>query len=268
MNLAQSGIPLLGMGTWGMGGKFERDDGNFDESVAALRYGLSLGLNLIDVAEIYGEGLSEEIVGKAIVEVAREDVYVVSKVWKTNLRHSDVLEAAEASLKRLNTDYIDLYLIHWPNDEISLEETMKALESLLEQRKIRAIGLSNFSTELMSEAQSYLKHAKIAANQIEYNLGARAAESDIIPYCKQNDIRVIAYRPFAKGSLAISSSKIQDELAKKYKKTPNQIALNWLISQGISAIPKSSDHGHLKENAGALGWHLSIEDVELLRSAT
>lgn len=268
MNLAQGSIPLLGMGTWGMGGKFERDPINTDESVKALRYGLSLGINCIDVAERYGEGLTEEIVGEAISQVNRADVYVISKVWKTNLRYNDVLKAADGSLKRLKSDYIDLYLIHWPNKEIPIKETMEAMEYLLEQKKIRAIGLSNFSTELMKEAQSHLEHAKIAANQIEYNLGARAAESNIIPYCKQNDIRVIAYRPLAKGTLASSSSQIQDGLAKKYNKTPNQIALNWLISQGITAIPKSSDRGHLKENAGALGWQLDTKDVELLRSAT
>jgi diketogulonate reductase-like aldo/keto reductase len=168
-------------------------------------------------------------------------------------------------LKRLKTDYIDLYLIHWPNEAIPIKETMEAMEYLLEQKKIRAIGLSNFSVPLMKEAQHYLKNTTIAANQIEYNLGAQSAEADIIPYCKENNIRVIAYRPFAKGVLAQNSSSLQSELAKKYHKTPNQIALNWLTTQGITAIPKSSDHNHLKENAEAIGWQISKEDVELLR---
>ncbi len=260
-------IPLLGMGTWGMGGKFERDASNFDESVLALRYGLSLGINLIDVAEIYGEGLSEEIVGKAIESCEREDVYVISKVWKANLHYDDVLKAAEGSLQRLGTDHIDLYLIHWPNEEIPLKETIAAMEVLLAQKKIRAIGLSNFLVPQIKEAQSYLTNATIAANQIEYNLGAQSADLDIIPYCRDNDIRVIGYRPFAKGILASNASVLQNELAKKYNKTPNQIALNWLIAQGITAIPKASSHEHLKENAGALGWQLSEADVELLRSS-
>jgi diketogulonate reductase-like aldo/keto reductase len=268
MNLAQGGIPLLGMGTWGMGGKFERDPSNIDASIEALRYGMSIGINLIDVAELYGEGLTEEIVGEAIADTKREDVAVISKVWKTNLHYDDVLNAADGSLKRLKTDYIDLYLIHWPNEAIPIKETMEAMEYLLDQKKIRAIGLSNFSVPLMKEAERYLKNTAIAANQVEYNLGARAAEADIIPYCKENNIRVIAYRPFAKGTLIQNSSSVQNELTKKYNKTPNQIALNWLISQGITAIPKSSDHGHLKENAGALGWQLDTKDVELLRSAT
>lgn len=261
-------IPLLGMGTWGMGGKFERDESNIDASINALRHGLSLGMNLIDVAEIYGEGLTEEIVGKAIEETNREDVYVISKVWKTNLHHDDVLHALEGSLKRLKTDYIDLYLVHWPNEEIPLSETMSAMELLLTQKKIRAIGVSNFSVAQMEEAQSYLKNAKLAANQIEYNLGNQIAGADIIPYCFLHDIRVIGYRPFAKGALAGKVGDVQQSLAEKYNKTPNQIALNWIMSQNITAIPKSSTIAHLSENAGALGWKLSDTDVAMLRTAT
>ena len=254
------------MGTWGMGGKYERDESNIDTSIEALRYGISLGINLVDVAELYGEGLTEEIVGKAIEATKRENVYIVSKVWKTNLHHDDVLKAIEASLARLKTDYIDLYLVHWPNPEIPLKETMQAMELLLEQKKIRAIGVSNFDIPLLKEAQGYLKHATIAANQIEYNLGVQAADADIIPYCRENSINVMAYRPFAKGALTRSANETQIKLAEKYHKTPNQIALNWIIAQGITAIPMSADHDHLKENAGALGWNMRAEDIASLKS--
>ena len=268
MSMSPKPIPLLGMGTWGMGGKFERDPSNIDASIAALQYGFELGITLVDVAEIYGAGLSEEIVGKAIAGRQREDIFIISKVWKTNLDHAGVLKAAEKSLARLETDYIDLYLVHWPNEEVPLQETMAAMEYLYSKKMIRAIGVSNFSSALMKEAQGYLTSAKLAANQIEYNLKERAAEKEIIPYAKDNDVHIIAYRPFARGILTEAGNTVVEMLAKKYNKTQNQITLNWLTTQNMTAIPKSSSHEHIKENAGALGWRLSKEDVELLRSAT
>ncbi|HUD02672.1 MAG TPA: aldo/keto reductase [Candidatus Paceibacterota bacterium] len=258
--------PYLGMGTWGMGGTYERDPNNSDASVEALRVGLSLGLKIIDVAELYGAGLSEEIVGRAI-KGQRGDVYVMSKVWKTNLHYDDVLRAAEGSLKRLDTDHIDLYLVHWPNHEIPLSETMRAMERLADDKIISAIGVSNFPSQLMEEAQSYLTHTKIIANEFEYNLLTREAENDIIPYCRAHDIDIIAYRPLAKGALAKQTHTILADLAKKYAKTPNQIALNWILSQDMVAIPKSGNPLHIKENAGCLGWELAKEDIERLRHA-
>ncbi|MCR4276196.1 MAG: aldo/keto reductase [Candidatus Parcubacteria bacterium] len=258
--------PYLGMGTWGMGGTWERNPDNIDVSIEALRFGLSLGLKIIDVAELYGGGLSEEIVGRAIAG-RREEAYLISKVWKTNLRYDDVLRAAHGSLKRLNTDYLDLYLVHWPSEEMPLSETMRAMEHLVDENLVRAIGVSNFSPQLMEEAQSYLKHTAIIAHEFEYNLLTREAEHEVIPYCRAHDIDLIAYRPFAKGALTQHTNVLLEELAKKYDKTPNQIALNWIISQDIVAIPKSSSEAHIKENADALGWELSPQDIERLRSA-
>ncbi len=254
------------MGTWGMGGKYERDESNISESIDALRHGLSLGLRLIDVAELYGEGLTEEIVGHAIEREKREDVYIISKVWKTHLQYDDVLKSADESLRRLKTDYIDLYLVHWPNPEIPLEETMRAMEQLVENKKVRAIGVSNFDIPLLMEATNYLKKTTLVANQIEYNLLHQEAGGEIIPFCKKNNIHVMAHRPFAKGALATDTTEKQGELARKYQRTPNQIALNWIMSQHITAIPMSGNHKHLEENAGALGWQMSQEDVELLRT--
>lgn len=258
--------PYLGMGTWGMGGKYERDTSNVDESVDALRFGLSIGLKIIDVAEIYGEGLAEEIVGQAI-RGKRADAYVISKVWKTNLRHDDVLRAAEGSLKRLDTDYIDLYLVHWPSEEgVPLEETMSAMERLVDEKLVRAIGVSNFSSAQMREAQNHLKNTKIVADQFEYNLAVRDAEVDTIPYCRENDIDIIAYRPLGKGALARSHDTLVDELAAKYSKTSSQILLNWILSQDMIAIPKASNQAHIRENAGALGWRMADEDIERLHN--
>ena len=250
----------MGMGTWGMGGKYEKDPSNVDESVKILRAGLNMGIKLIDVAELYGQGLTEEIVGEAIAGRAREDIFNISKVWKSNLRYDDVLKAMRGSLERLKTDYVDLYLIHWPSEEIPLDETMRAMERLAGEGLARNIGVSNFSVELLKEAQSHLKRVKIAANQIEYSLTERSAEKEIIPYCQKNGIKVVAYRPLARGSLAGSQNKALETLALKYNKTPVQVALNWIISKGIVVIPKSGSVAHLRENQGALGWSLDEAD--------
>jgi len=258
-------IPLLGMGTWGMGGKYERDASNVEESIFILQQGLDLGIRLIDTAELYGEGLTEEIVGQAIKGYKREDIFLITKVWKTHLHYHDVLEAAEKSISRLQTDYIDLYLIHQPNEAVSLGETMQALEELVSLKKVRFIGVSNFHVPLIKEAQSYLRKTKLFANQIEYSFLERSAEKEIIPFCKKNGIKIIAHRPLAKGRMAIEQKGRLDILSKKYQKTPIQIALNWLVSQDIAVIPKTSNAKHLKEICGAVGWRLEENDIELLR---
>lgn len=260
-------LPQLGMGTWGMGGKFKRDPSNADESVELLRYGFDLGFRLVDVAERYGEGLTEEIVGRALAGRDREEVFVISKVWKDHLRHDDVLRAAEGSLRRLGTDYIDLYLVHWPNPEVSLAETMRALEKLRERGVIRHIGVSNFDVPLLEEARSLLPNAPLSANEAEYNLAVRGAEKDAIPYCKAHGIQFIAYRPLAKGAFLSKKNAAFDALARTYGRTPAQIALNWIIRQGITAIPKAGSREHLLENWGAQGFELSKEDARILSSS-
>jgi diketogulonate reductase-like aldo/keto reductase len=254
------------MGTWGMGGRYERDASTTLASIEALQAGLSLGLKIIDTAELYGEGLTEEIVGRAI-QGKRDEVYLITKVWKEHLHYDAVLRAAEGSLTRLGTDRIDLYLVHWPSEDVPLEETMQAMEKLVEDGMVGAIGVSNFSPALMEEAQSHLKHTKLAASQFEYNILTREPERDVIPYCRAHDMDIIAHRPFAKGVVAGNANALLTQLATAYGKTPNQVALNWILSQGIVAIPKSSNPQHLKENVGALGWELSAADIERLRSA-
>ncbi len=259
-------LPLLGMGTWGMGGRFERESATRRESIDALRYGLERGIRLIDVAEIYGAGLSEEIVGEAVKGFPREEVFIISKVWKEHLHYDAVLRAAQASLKRLGTDYLDLYLVHWPNPAVPLQETMKALAKLVKEGLEREIGVSNFDVSLMREAQTHLSRARLFANEIEYNLAARAAEKEVIPYCRAQGIRVIAYRPLAKGAIPNTANALLAELAERYGKTPAQVALNWIMEQGITAIPKAGTREHIRENAGALGWRLSMEDMTLLKA--
>lgn len=258
-------LPKLGMGTWGMGGKFERDDSNVEESIGALRYGLDLGINLIDTAEIYGLGLTEEIVGEAISGYKREELFITTKVWKMNLSHASVLRAATGSLERLKTEYIDLYLIHWPNPDIPLAETMRALEELTKENIVKHVGVSNFSIELLQEAQSHLQTAPILANQIEYNLNNRGQE-ETVKFCQDNDIRVIAYRPLAKGLIEKKYQSTLASLSEKYDKTPRQIMLNWLMARNIVPIPKAMNFEHIDENYGALGWRLEEADVELLKN--
>ncbi len=257
-------LPPLGLGTWGMGGKFERDDSNVDASIAAIRYAVSRGITLFDTAELYGEGLTESIMGEAFSEVPRSTLFLVSKVWKTNLRYNDVLKSVRESCKRLRTDYLDLYLMHYPNPAIPLTETMRALEELVQEKIVRAIGASNFDAPLLKEAVSCLKNTKIAVNQIEYNLTARQAEKEMIPYCRTNDIKVMAYRPLARGELGVAQNENVNALAKKHGKTPAQIALSWLMGQETIPIPKAMEPRHIDEIAACLTWRLPPDDIRLL----
>ena len=252
------------MGTWGMGGKYEEDESNIEESIEALKFGLQLGYRLIDTAELYGQGLTEKIVAQAIKDYKREEIFLVSKVWKTNLNFENLVQSAQKSLERLETNYLDLYLVHWPNEGVSLFETMSGLEYLIKEGKVRNIGVSNFSVALLEEAQRYLKITKLFANQIEFNLANRQAEKCVIPYCQSRGINLIAYCPLLKGNLNWQEAPVFAKLSEKYQKTSIQIVLNWIISQGLTPIPKASRSEHLKENFGAIGWKLAAEDIDLI----
>lgn len=257
------------MGTWGMGGKYERDENNLEASIKSLRFGLEIGYHLIDTAELYGRGLAEEIVGQAIKPFKREEIFIISKVWLDNLAYDAVINSAKKSLARLRTDYIDLYLIHWskenrPKKGVPLEETVRAMEYLADQKLIKYVGVSNADINTLVQVQKMLKHTKLAANQIEYNLYDKSASRDIAPYCRQHGIKLIAYRPLAKGNLDWTKDQVICGLSKKYKKTPVQIVLNWLICLDLSPIPKAGLKDHLLENYGVLGWKLSDQDIDLI----
>ncbi len=267
-------IPALGLGTWGIGGKIEPDYSEDEKSIESIKKAVKLGYTLIDTAEMYGAGHTEELISEAIREFDRSKLFIVSKVFKTNLKFDDLINSAKQSLKRLKIDYIDLYLIHAPNPEIPIDETMRAMDFLVEKKLVRFIGVSNFTLELLKEAQSLTKN-KIVVNQIEYSLltrnvgqysNNRNMEAETIPYCQENGIIVMAERPIERGIL-LKSHPVMDNLSKKYNKTKAQIAINWLISKrNIVAIPKSTNIDHLKENMGSVGWKLTEEDVELLDS--
>jgi len=269
--LGDTDIPVLGLGTWEIGGGMSSDTSKDDESVAAVRGAIELGYTHIDTAEMYGAGHSEKLIGIAIKDFNRDSLFITTKVLPEHLRYKDLIKAAEGSLKRLRADYIDLYLIHVPNPKIPIKESMQAMDTLVKQQKIRFIGVSNFSKEQLKEAQNYTEN-KIVNNQIEYNLLTRHSgaynvniESEIVPYCQENDIIITAWKPLVKGILFREKNRLLEEISKKYNKTIGQIAINWLISKkNIITIPKSTNVDHLKENMGALGWKLDEEDMTRL----
>lgn len=258
-------IPVLGQGTWRMGGVDTPDTANDDADIAAIRRGIATGLCHIDTAEMYAGGHAEELVGIAMKGqgIRRADYFLTDKVWKTHLRYDDVLRAAEASLKRLGTDYIDLYLIHQVNPDVPEEETIRAMNRLKREGVIRHIGVSNFSEERLKRAQA-ASDAPIVANQLHYNLRIREIEQcGLLDYCRSQDIMVIAWRPLRGLDLALP---LIVTLAEKYGKTPSQIALNWLLCQeNVVTITKAANPLHLAENMGALGWALEKEDAKRLR---
>ena len=247
-----------------------RRQGGRAEKTAALRKGLELGINLIDTAEIYQ---TEGIVAEAIKDHERENLFLSTKVLLTHLRYQSVLKAAENSLKRLKCSYIDLYQIHMPNRMVPIEETMRAMEKLVEDGKIRHIGVSNFSLEQMKKAEEALSKNKLVSNQVEYSLKVRSVENDLLLYCEQKRIAILAYRPIAHGSLASPKGqlkRVMDEISQKYGgKTPAQIALNWLMGKSgmVFPIPRASRPERVIENAGSVGWRLEAEDVKKLEEA-
>jgi diketogulonate reductase-like aldo/keto reductase len=266
-------VPVLGVGTWKIGGQLEKDTIRDEQETTAIETAIRMGMTHIDTAERYGDGHAEELVGEAIKGSERRTLFITTKVESQNLRYEDVISAMRGSLERLGTSYVDLYLIHFPSKEIPIKETMQAMDFLVDNGLSRFIGVSNFPVERMKEAQKHSRH-KIVANQIEYNLVTRnrgkftnEMESTIIPYCRRNNITIIAFSPLAEGKLGKPGLRVLDVLAQKYGKTQAQIALNWLISQpGILTIPKAAKVEHVQENIGALGWRLTEEDTRKLDS--
>jgi diketogulonate reductase-like aldo/keto reductase len=251
-SLGKTGVKIseVGQGTWA-----------YRSGVEPLRAGISGGATHVDTAEMYG---TEPIVGEAIAKI-RDQVFLATKVSPSHLRYADVLRAAEGSLNRLNTKMIDLYMVHWPNPRVPIKETMRAMEELVTQEKVRYIGVSNFSVEDMKDAQDALSSQEIVSNQVEYNLQNRDAEREVIPYCKSQKITVVAYSPLSRGYISRRRDEVLDRLAEKYGKTRAQIALNFLTrEENVIAIPKADRIEHVKENCEASGWRLSEEDLRLI----
>lgn len=246
-------FPEVGLGTW-----------NYRGGIEPLRRGIALGACLIDTAESYG---TEEIVGEA-VNGRRQAVFLATKASPRHFRHQDLLRAADQSLRRLRTDYIDLYQLHWPNYAVPIEETMAAMERLVEVGKIRFIGVSNFSSSELREAQAALSKNRIASNQVRYSLVDRTIERSVLPYCKQNKISVIAFSPLATGLPNIKKRdprNVLGEMSKQVDRTEAQVGLNWCLRhESVIVIPKAASMNHVTENCGASGWRLSPEQISLL----
>jgi len=300
IELGKSGIKVSrpGLGAWQAGGKQWGDDVRDKDCIAVIVKAHELGINLVDTAEVYGNGHSEEVVGKALRQVGRDEMIVATKVAGSHLGYDQVLKACDGSLKRLGIDVIDLYQIHWPSawDQVPLSETMKALEKLRRDGKIRAIGVSNFSIRDMKEARDSLASADIVSNQVQYSMIHREIEKEVLPYCQQEGITVLAWAPLAEGALTGKYSKskapkdavrddhpffrpenieainsivaLLNEVGTSHRKTAPQVALNWLLTKdNVLPIPGAKNPKQAEENAGAAGWSLAAKEISRLDRA-
>ena len=250
-------VPRIGQGTWYMG----EDAGQRQAEVRALRAGLDMGMTLIDTAEMYAEGGAEEVVGQAIRE-RRDEVYLVSKVYPHNASAKGVQAACERSLRRLGTETIDLYLLHW-RGQYPLSETVEAFERLREQGKILRWGVSNFDVDDLTE----LDAPACATNQVLYNPEARAIDYDLLPWQAQHSMPLMAYCPIGQGGALLHNATLQ-RIADKHSATPAQVALAWALRHpGVIAIPKAVNLDHLKQNAAADSVRLDEEDLAQIDAA-
>ena len=253
-------VVSLGQGTWGMGDSA----GQRQQEIAALRLGLELGMTLIDTAEMYADGIAEEIVGEAFAG-HRDEIFVVSKVLPENATRRGTIAACERSLKRLKTDRIDLYLLHW-RGRPPLTETLEAFTALVKDGKIRHWGVSNFDTSDMKELWGLSGGTNVAANQALYNLSRRGIEYDLMPACRKQRVPVMAYSPIEQGRLLRHS--VLKEIAARHSATPAQVALAWLLRQdGTIVIPKAGTTAHVRENRAATEVKLTQADLAALDRA-
>ncbi|HEY1411260.1 MAG TPA: aldo/keto reductase [Rhodopila sp.] len=249
-------VPALGQGTWYMGER--RADAT--KEADALRLGVDLGMTLIDTAEMYASGGAEEVVAQAVAGI-RDRVFIVSKVLPQNATRSGVLAACERSLKRLRTDCIDLYLLHWRGGH-PLAETVAAFEALRAAGKIRYWGVSNLDTDDMKELVGVPGGNGCAADQVLYHPDSRGIEFDLLPWCSQHRVPVMAYSPLGHHVRKLLGSSALQEVARRHGATPAQIAIAWGMRSGtVISIPKAADAAHVRENAGAADLTLTAEDL-------
>jgi diketogulonate reductase-like aldo/keto reductase len=259
-------VPKIGFGMWNIGGGSTADPSLDSASLTAIRAALDTGYIHFDTAEIYADGHSEELLGSAVREakVARETLFITTKVSPDHLQYDQVLRACENSLRRLQMDYVDLYLIHWPpRPGMKLTEAFRALNQLVREGKIKHLGVSNFKLKLLKEAQS-LSETPILTNQVPYRLPDKTyVENGVLEYCQKNDILVTAYSPVKFRNLSVNETL--RAIAEAHSVTPYQIALAWLVVQSrVITIPMSRDPQHIRENFAAAEIELSKEEVETL----
>lgn len=262
---SERAMPVLGQGTWRIG----EDRSRREQEVAALRLGLDLGMNLIDTAEMYAEGGAEEVVGEVIAG-RRDKVCIVSKVYPHNATRRGAIQACERSLRRLKTDYIDVYLLHWRGD-VPLSDTLQAFQILKEQGSIRDYGVSNFDVDDMEEAFALPGGDAIATNQVLYNLLHRGIEWDLIPWSRERRIPIMAYSPVGHNAAEqkrLFGNRTMKAIAARHNATPAQIALAWFFRHpDMVVIPKAGRPDHIRENRAALDLQLTERDFKELDEA-
>lgn len=262
-------LPKIGFGTWSIGGGTRPDRKLDDASLNALRSALQTGYTHFDTAEYYAAGHCEELLGRAIRETntPREDVFVTTKVSPEHLSYDKVLKSCENSLRNLNLDYIDLYLIHWPPQSISkLDEAFPALNQLVRDGKVRHLGVSNFNLKWLKRAVE-LSETPIVANQVPFSISDRSyVKNGVLEYCRQNDILITAYSPLDEGRLR--SNATLEMISKSHNATVFQTALAWIISHpGVITIPMSFNPQHIRENFVAADIELSDKEIDQLSNA-
>ena len=254
-------VPALGQGTWQIG----EDKQRAKEEEAALAAGIDLGMTLIDTAEMYGSGKSEELIGR-VIKGQREKVFLVSKVYPQNASRTGIPAACARSLQRLGVQKIDLYLLHWPGS-VPLAETVAALEKLVAEQKIGAWGVSNFDTGLMAELAAVPGGKNCAANQVLYHPDSRGIEYDLLPYCADRKISVMAYSPLGHSGAPLRSPALA-KVAQRHGATPAQVAIAWgLRHPHVISIPKAGNPAHVAENAKAAELLLSADDLAAIDAA-
>ena len=257
-------VPVVGQGSWNIPLRGERAE----EAKRAIRRGIELGMVHIDTAEMYGDGGSEKLVGDAIAGLPREALFLVSKVLPSNAGYVATQRACEATLKRMRVEYLDCYLLHW-RGPVPIGETMRALEKLQSDGKIRALGVSNFDVDDLEDARAELQTGRIACNQVLYHLTERTIEDHELPYCREHDIAVVAYTPFGRGEWETGPGvHALEAVAAKHAATPRQVSLAFLTRDDLAfAIPKSSTVAHVDENAGAGELRLDADDIAAIDRA-
>jgi diketogulonate reductase-like aldo/keto reductase len=258
-------IPVLGLGTWRMGGSLYPDYSQDSQVVELIQTAIQLGYTHIDTAELYADGHTEELIGRAVKDFPRESLFITTKVWHTNLSYSAVLRSLEGSLKRLGSHYVDFCLIHYPDPATPLQETFKALNELVANGKVRYLGVSNFSLQQMQEARA-ISAAPIVTNQVPYNLYNPAyRKNGVLKYCQEQGVLLTAYSPFDRGTV-LNDPEVK-RIAALHGKTTAQVALAWLIRQpGVITIPMSGNRSHLKSNLEALDIQFSREEIDRLNN--
>ncbi|MDF7671679.1 aldo/keto reductase [Lactobacillus sp. ESL0701] len=254
-------VPAIGIGTWHMGS----DSAKQQVETAAIQAGIAAGAKLIDTAEIYGKGASETLVGQAIKPYKREELFVVSKVWPENATKKDLEQHLDASLDRLKTDYLDMYLLHW-RDQVPLEESIAELDRMREKGKIKSWGVSNFDVADLEEVETLPAGQNLAANEDLYNLNARGLDFDLIPWQKERDIPLLAYSPV--GGLNnnlhtdMLTNPVIEQIAHEHNASVYQVLLSWTIRDGITiAIPQTANADHMRDNIAAANLELTSADL-------